>query len=121
MSNLIINGFDATHLVKGLKIGYETLVSEDSGRNAAGYMVIDVKNRILKVKLYITFRPMDGSEMASLLSAISGYVVNVSYRDSKTNSLKTIECYHGTPEPEYYWTLGNNVLYREFSFNFIEL
>lgn len=119
MSNLIIDGFDATHLVKGLKIGYETLVSEDSGRNAAGDTVIDVINR--KVKLYVTFRPMDGNEMASLLSAISSYVVSVSYRDSKTNSLKTIQCYHGTPEPEYYWTIGNNVLYKEFSFNFIQL
>lgn len=119
MSYLTINGYDASSLVKGLKVGYETLVSEDSGRNAAGDTVLDIINR--KVKLYVTFRPMDGSDMSSLLSSIGPYVVDVSYRDSKTNAIKTIHCYHGTPEPEYYWIHGNNVLYREFSFNFIEL
>ena len=71
MSYLTINGTDVSHLVRGLKIGYETLVSEDSGRNAAGDTVLDIINR--KVKLYVTFRPMDGSEMSSLLSAISDY------------------------------------------------
>ena len=119
MSNLIINGYDATHLVKGLKIGYETLVSEDSGRNAAGNTVIDIVNR--KVKLYVNFRPMDESDMSALLSSISNYVVNVSYLDSKTNAMKTITCYTGTPEPEYYTMAGGRVLYKEFSFNFIEL
>lgn len=119
MSYLTINGRDVSNLVKGLKVGYETLVSEDSGRNAAGDTVLDIINR--KVKLYVTFRPMDGSEMQSLLSAIGPYVVDVSFRDSRTNSVNTINCYHGTPEPEYYWILGDQVLYKEFSFNFIEL
>ena len=116
---LSINGTDVSNLVQGLKVGYETLVSEDSGRNANGDTVIDIINR--KVKLYVTFRPMDGSEMATLLSAISGYVVDVTYRDSATNATKTINCYHGTPEPEYYWVLNRQVLYKSFSFNFIEL
>lgn len=119
MSYLTINGYDASKLVKGLKVGYETLVSEDSGRNAAGDTVLDIINR--KVKLYVTFRPMDGSDMSSLLSAIGPYVINVSYRDSKTNAINTITCYHGTPEPEYYWILDDQVLYKEFGFNFIEL
>lgn len=119
MSNLIINGTDVSRLVKGLRVGYETLVSEDSGRNAAGDTVLDIINR--KVKLYVTFRPMDGSEMSSLLSAMGPYVINVSYRDPKTNASGTINCYHGTPEPEYYWTLGNMVLYKEFQVNFIEM
>jgi 5'-3' exonuclease len=119
MSYLIINDTDVSNLVSGLKVGYETLVSEDSGRNAAGDTVVDIINR--KVKLYVTFRPMDGSEMSSLLSAIADYVVNVSYLDSKTNSIQTVQCYHGTPEPEYYWILGSNVLYKQFSFNFIEM
>lgn len=119
MSYLSINGTDVSHLVKGLKVGYETLVSEDSGRNANGDTVLDIINR--KVKLYVTFRPMDGRDMSTLLSSIGPYVVDVSYRDSKTNTIKTINCYHGTPEPEYYWILNDQVLYKEFGFNFIEL
>lgn len=119
MTYFKINGADFSHLVKGLKVGYETLVAEDSGRNAAGNTVLDVINR--KVKLYLNFRPMDGAEMKALLSAINDYVVNVSYLDSESNNIKTITCYHGTPEPEYYWILDNNVLYKELSFNFIEM
>lgn len=118
MSYLKINNVDVSHLVKGLKIGYETLVSENSGRNANGDTVIDIINK--KVKVYATFRPMTDSEMKSLLSTIEDYVVTVSYRDSKTNALKSATCYSGTPEPEYY-TIGNQVLYKVLNLNFIEL
>lgn len=119
MSYLKINGTDISHLVKGLKIGYETLVADGSGRNANGDTVLDVINK--KVKIYVTFRPMDGAEMMNFLQLIEGYAVSVSFMDSKTNSLVTAECYTGTPEPEYYWILNNQVLYKSFSLNFIEL
>lgn len=119
MSYLMIGATDVSDLVKSLKVGYETLVSEDSGRNANGDTVIDVINK--KVKLYVTFRPMDGAEMARLLAAINDYVVNVNYRDSKTNSDVTVACYTGTPEPDYYYIHGNDVLYKEMNLNFIEL
>lgn len=119
MSYLSINGTDVSHLVKGLKVGYETLVAENSGRNANGDTVLDVINK--KIKLYVVFRPMNGSDMASLLSSFENYVIPVSFRDSKTNSIQTITCYTGTPEPEYYWILNNQVLYKELSVNFIEM
>lgn len=119
MSYLKINGTDISHLVKGLKIGYETLVADGSGRNANGDTVLDVINK--KVKVYVTFRPMDGDEMAFFLNLIQGYVVSVSFMDSKTNALSVATCYTGTPEPEYYWIQGSQVLYKEFSLNFIEL
>mgnify|MGYP007111659463 CR=1 FL=1 len=119
MSYLKINNTDISQYVQGLKIGYETLLAEGSGRNAAGDTVIDIINR--KVKVYVTFRPMTGTEMQHFLSAIQDYVVNVTYLDSKTNALKTIQCYTGTPEPEYYSIHGNVVVYKAFSLNFIEL
>lgn len=119
MSYLVLNGTDVSHLVKSLKVGYETLVSDNSGRNANGDTVIDIVNR--KVKLYATFIPMDGGDMSSLLNAIGDYVISVKYLDSKSNSVKTITCYTGTPEPDYYWIHGNNVFYKEMSLNFIEL
>lgn len=119
MSYLIINGVDVSDLVKGLRVGYETLVAENSGRNANGDTVLDVINS--KVKLYVTFRPMDDSDMSRLLGSFEDYVILVRYRDSKTNTIKEIECYTGTPEPEYYWILNNQVLYREMQLNFIEM
>lgn len=119
MSYLKVNGTDVSHLVKSMKVGYETLVAENSGRNANGDTVLDVVNR--KIKVYVTFIPMDGSDMASLLSAIGDYVIQVQFMDSKTNSLKTITCYTGTPEPDYYWIHDNDVLYKEMQLNFIEM
>ena len=119
MSYLMINGTDVSDLVKGLKVGYETLVSDDSGRNANGDTVIDVINK--KVKLYVVFRYMDSDDMTRLLETFENYVIDVTYRDSKTNSNKTITCYTGTPEPEYYCILGDRVFYKEMSLNFVQL
>ena len=119
MSYLKINGTDFSHLVSGLNVGYETLVAGNSGRNAAGDTVIDVINR--KVKVYTTLRHTTDAEMQSFLNAIADYVVTVEYRDSKTNSLKSITAYTGTPEPEYYTIQSKTVIYKPMSLNFIEL
>lgn len=119
MTYLSINGTDVSSYVKGLKVGYETLVSSDSGRNANGDTVIDIINR--KAKVYVTFRPLEREEMANLMNAIDAYVIPVAYLDSKTNTLKTITCYTGTPEPEYYFIHNDRILFKEMSLNFIEL
>jgi hypothetical protein len=113
-----INDTDFSHLVSGLKVGYETLVSDNSGRNANGDTVIDVINR--KKKLYITFRHTTNEEMAALLGAISDYVVSVSFLNPQTKALSTITAYTGTPEPEYY-TISDKTIYKPMSLNFIEL
>ena len=97
----------------------ETLVSENSGRNANGDTVIDIINT--KRKVYVTMRHTTDAEMKDFLTAIQDYVVNVSYRDPTTNSLVTITAYTGTPEPEYYTIQSDMVIYKPMSLNFIEL
>ena len=120
MAYLKINGTDVSHLVQGLKIGYETLVADNSGRNANGDTVLDIVNR--KVKVYVNFRPMDDEEAAFLLATFEDYVIPVTYRDSKTNAERTITCYTGTPNLQYYWILPTGeVLYKAFDLNFIEM
>lgn len=119
MSILKINNTDVSGLVKALKISYETLVSDNSGRNANGDTVIDVINK--KVKLQVTFRAMYDDEMKRLLAATNDYVITCTFRDSKTNTEKTINCYTGTPEPDYYFILPDRVMYKELNLNFIEL
>lgn len=114
-----INDVDFSDLVSGLKVGYETLVSENSGRNANGDTVVDVINT--KTKVYATLRHTTNLEMTQFLAAISDFVVNVSYRDPLTNDLKTISAYIGTPEPEYYTIQNNLVIYKPLNLNFIEL
>lgn len=114
-----INNVDYSHLVSGLKVGYETLVSDNSGRNAAGDTVIDVINR--KSKVYVTLRHTLDEEMEAFLSAIKDYVVNVTVLDPETKSLKTFNTYTSTPEPEYYTIQPSRVIYKPMNINFIEL
>lgn len=114
-----INGVDFSGIVSGLKVGYETLVSDNSGRNAAGNTVIDIVNR--KIKIYVTLRHTTNNEMQRFLSAIRGYVLEASFLDPETKALTTINAYTGTPEPEYYTIQDNKVIYKPMSINFIEL
>lgn len=114
-----INNIDFSYIVSGLKVGYETLVSDNSGRNAAGDTVIDVINK--KVKLYVTFRHTTDEEMDLLLSTMKDYVVNVTYLDPETRNLETITTYTSTPEPEYYTIQPTRVIYKPMNVNFIEL
>ena len=118
MTYLKIDNKDYSSLISGLKVGYETLVSSDSGRNAAGDTVIDITNR--KIKLYVNLRHTTNAEMKDFLTAIKGYVINVSFLDPETNSIKTINAYTSTPEPEYY-TISNKTIFKPMSLNFIEL
>jgi hypothetical protein len=113
-----VNNVDLSSYVSGLKVGYETLVSDNSGRNANGDTVIDVINN--KIKVYITFRHTTAAEMQEILAAISDYVVNVSFKNPITGQLKQITAYTGTPEPEYY-TISDKTIFKPMSLNFIEL
>jgi hypothetical protein len=113
-----INGKDFSPLVSGLKVGYEVLVSDKSGRNAAGDTVIDIINR--KRKVYVNLRHTTVAEMNRFLAAIEDYVVQVEYLDPKTNTLKTATTYIGTPEPEYY-SISDRTLFKPLNLNFIEL
>lgn len=112
-----INNEDFSDLVAGMKVGYETLVSDSSGRNANGDTVIDVIN--MKRKIYINLRYTMVVEMQRFLAAIAPYQVEVSYLDPRTNTMETAKVYTGTPEPEYYNI--SKSLYKPMSLNFIEL
>lgn len=119
MDYLMINGEDFSNLVSGLKVGHETLVSDSSGRNAAGDTVIDIINK--KYKIYVTLRHTTDDEMKNFLEAIEDYVVNITFLNPKTNTLETVNAYTGTPEPEYYTIQSNTVIYKPMDLNFIEL
>lgn len=120
MNYLKINNTDISNLISGLKIGYETLVNDEtSGRNANGDMMVDIINK--KTKLYLTLPYLFEEDMTKFLTLIQNYVINVEYRDPITHNLKTIKCYTGTPEPEYYCILDNKIIYKPMNINFIQL
>lgn len=112
-----IGNTNFSDLVSGLKVGYETLVSDSSGRNANGDTVIDIINT--KRKVYVTLRHTTTTEMKNFLAAVEDYTVNISFLDPKTNALTTIKTYIGTPEPEYYNV--SKSIYKPMNLNFIEL
>lgn len=113
-----VNHNDFSDLVSGMKVGYEVLVSDNSGRNANGDTVIDIVNR--KVKLYITLRHTTNEEMSKFLKVIQDYVVEVDFLCPRTKELQSITAYIGTPEPEYY-TISDKTIFKPLSLNFIEL
>lgn len=119
MAYLKVNNTDFSHLVSGLKVGFETLVSDKSGRNAAGDTTIDVINN--KIKVYTTLRHTTEAEMKSFLAAIADYVVSITFLNPKTNELTTITAYTGTPEPEYFTIQPTHIIYKPMSLNFVEL
>jgi hypothetical protein len=112
-----IGDADFSGLVSGLKVGYETLVSDSSGRNANGDTVLDVINT--KRKIYVTLRHTTFAEMQSFLAAIEPYQVTVTYLDPRTNTMQSADTYTSTPEPEYYNV--SHSIYKPISLNFIEL
>lgn len=119
MAYLKVNNTDYSNYVKSLKVGYETLLSEDSGRNANGDNVIDIVNR--KYKVYVTFIPMPENVMYSLMNDISAYVVSIDFRNPRTKALTTITAYTSTPEPEYHHIWDDDVLVKEMNLNFIQM
>ena len=114
-----INNVDFSGLISGLKVGYETLVSDTSGRNANGDMIIDLNSLNKKRKIYVSLRYTTFTEMQSFLSAISNFVVDVQYLDPKTGELEEANTYIGTPEPEYYNV--SKTIFKPMTLNFIEL
>lgn len=111
---------DFSDYVQGLKCGFEVLLSEDSGRNAAGNNIVDIVNR--KDKIYVTTRPLFADEMSKFLGAVQDFVVYISYYNPRTATIKSnVKCYIGTPEPEAYGMVNGKVLYKAMSLNFIEM
>jgi hypothetical protein len=115
---LYINGTDFSHMVSDLKVGKETLVSDNSGRNAAGDMVVDVINK--KYKVYVTFRHTTEYEMDRLLNTIDDYVITLEFYNPYNSDMYEITAYTSTPEPEYY-TISDKTIFKPMSLNFIEL
>lgn len=114
-----IGSTDFSDKIQEIKIDYETLLSEDSGRNASGNNVVDVVNR--KWKINLVFCPMTEDEVQNLFTAIQNYVVNVSFISPKTKALTTISAYHSTPSPEYMVIQSGKTIFRALSLNFIQM
>lgn len=122
MTFFSIDGVDFTPFVASYSIGYETLLSDKSGRTARGNAVVDIVSR--KIKLTVEFLPMGGTDMKALLAAVRPYAgLAVTYWDAEADAAKTITAYIGTPEVTALRLAGSAARrrYGAFSLSFVEM
>lgn len=111
----------ATEFVpKSLKIGYESLASEDSGRTDDGVMHIDFV-RPKMVKLEIEMPPFKYADRNNLISLVQGKIYNITFFDPDTNSERTVQVYTSNSSLDMYSGVLYNGLYNGFQFNAIEV
>lgn len=103
----------------GLKVDYETLVADTSGRNAQGDMTIDVINH--KYKVGVTFIPCTPAQVASIMGAIANYVISIQFMNPKTNAMETISAYTSTPSITWNTLADGIARTSPFTINFIQL
>ena len=109
---------DFSNYCQELTIEYRPLYNSQT--NAAGNTVVDMINT--KRTIEVTFRPMNNTEMAELLNAVSQFDVSISYREPKTNVLvSNIDCLVDDVAAEYYTIQANKVLYNTTKLIFEEL
>lgn len=88
--NFAIN--DEEFRAQEIKIDYNSLTSEDSGKTDDGTMhLFFIYNRQREIS--ITLPPSGATEIAKVFSKIQGKIYNLTYYDVLENKEKTIQCY----------------------------
>lgn len=105
---------------KSIKVNYESLASEDSGRTADGVFHVNwILNRIRKVE--IEMPPCLGTEASTLLALVQGKIYELTYFDTLTNAEKTIQVYTSNSQGDLYSGVLYNGLWQGVGFNAIEV
>ena len=116
-SNFIIDGVEFR--TKSLKVNFESLASEDSGRTDDGTMNINwVLSRIRKIE--IEMPPCTTEEAARILDKVHGRIYNITYFDPLANRELTKEVYTSNSSADCYSGVLRNGLWQGISFNAIE-
>ena len=88
--------------------------------NAAGNTVVDLINKKRTVEVGII--PLDDAAMKSLMAAIDGFNVSITFRNPKTGALEEgVNCIIPSSGVKYYTIQANKVMYKAFSLKFTEL
>ena len=105
---------------KSIKVGFESLAADNSGRTLDGVLHIDwVLRRIRKVE--IEMPPMSSADVSNLLSLVQGQEYTLIYFDPLDNSEKAIEVYTSNSSSDLYSGILYNGLWQGVKFNAIEL
>lgn len=117
--NIILNN-QVEFSPKSMKIDYDSLASENSGRTLDGVMHIYwIFNRIRKVE--IELKPATAEYVAQILSMVQGQKYNLKYWDVLENQEKEIYVYTSNSSADIYSGVVRNGLYQGVKFNAIEI
>ena len=111
---------DKEFVAKSLKVNYESLSGEDSGRTDDGVMRINwIFRKIRKVE--IEMPPMTSQELSRLLSRVQGQEYYLTYYDPLDNVERKAKVYTSNSKTDLYSGIIMNGLWQGVSFNAIEL
>ena len=115
--NFIINGKE--YKAKSIKVSYDSLASEDSGRNADGSMHISWLYRNIR-KLEIELPPCNVSEVAELIKSVQGQIYEITYFDLAENAERTTKVYTSNSSADLYSGIIRDGLWTGVQFHAIE-
>ena len=105
---------------KSIKLSFDSLAAEDSGRTDDGVMHITwIKSKLRKWE--IEMPPCTASEAAAILSLVQGQIYYITIYDISTNAEVTAHVYTSASSGECYSGVIQNGLYTGLTFSAIEL
>ena len=97
-------------------------VDYESGRNQTGYMFRDRVRGGANAprKIEVKFPPLTMEEVSTVLQAVSGASMYLTYPDPYAGHFRTANVYVGDRKAPLYWRNGNKYMWTDVAFNFIE-
>ena len=118
MTYFKIGATDFSHCVNSLKV--TRAANYNAQTNAAGNTVADLINHKRTIEVGII--PLDAVELAGLMAAVNGFIVELSFLDPLTNALATdIPCIIPERGVDYYTIRADKTLTKAFTLKFTEL
>lgn len=105
---------------KAIRLSFDSLASEDSGRTDDGVMHITwVKPKLRKWEIELP--PCTSSQASAVLSLVQGQSYNITIWDISSNSEVTVHVYTSNASGDCYSGVLYNGLYQGVKFSAIEL
>lgn len=120
MAYLAINGYELPPCKRGVSVIVTTVV--DSGRDANGAVVGQRVGRDQYKIDGLEWAWLTAAQWQSILSAMSNFFFNVTFKDPVSNGTKTVKMYCGDRQAEPYWidSNGNPTYYTNCKVNLID-
>lgn len=106
--------------IQSLKVNWESLQADDSGRTDDGVMHITWVMRKVR-KLEISLPPCTSQKISQLFSLVQGNEYNITYFDPLENQTKTIKVYTSNSSADCYSGVLKGGIWQNAAFNAIEL